>query len=270
LTVRRPPDGIAPRGCFRQDAGVSPVEIVAILIAGVAAGAINAVVGSGTLITFPTLVTLGIPPLTANVSNNLGLVPGSLMAAIGYRRELAGQRDRIAKLLAFSTVGGLAGAIALLALPSSAFDAIVPVLLATAVLLVIFQSRIVARLAERRGEGNAQHPTTRGLVFATGVYGGYFGAAQGVLLLAILGIALRDSLQRVNALKNVLAAAVNSVAGLVFLFVADVDWTIVGLIAVGSTLGGWLGGTYGRRLPDKALRLLIVVVGLVAIVRLLA
>lgn len=250
--------------------GMSPFEIVAILIAGVAAGAINAVVGSGTLITFPTLIALGFPPLTANVSNNVGLVPGSLMAAVGYRRELAGQRSRIGKLLIFSTVGGLTGAIALLALPSSAFDAVVPVLLAIAVLLVLIQPRVVARLAERRGESNAGHPATRAVVFATGVYGGYFGAAQGVILLSTLGIALPDSLQRINALKNVLAGAVNFVAGIIFIFVADLDWAVVGLIAAGSTFGGWLGGTYGRQLPDRVLRMIIVVVGTVAIVRLLA
>lgn len=249
---------------------MAPLDVIAILVAGVCAGAINAVVGSGTLITFPTLIALGYAPLTANVSNNVGLVPGSLAAAIGYRRELRGQGDRVAKLLLFSTLGGVAGSIALLALPSSAFDAIVPVLLAIAVVLVIVQKRIVAYLADRRSDANAGHPALRALVFGTGVYGGYFGAAQGVLLLGVLGVGLPDSLQRLNALKNVLAGTVNLVAGIVFVLVADLDWAVVGLIAAGATFGGWLGGNYGRHLPDPALRAIIVVVGLIAIARLLS
>jgi uncharacterized membrane protein YfcA len=249
---------------------VSAPEILAVFVAGIAAGAINAVVGSGTMITFPTLVTMGVPPLTANVSNCLGLVAGSVMGAIGYRRELEGQRRRVINYVFFGVLGGSVGAIALLALPSSAFDAIVPALLGIAVLLVIFQPRIVALLANRREGADDHDLATRGLVFGTAIYGGYFGAAQGVLLIAILGITLSEPLQRINALKNVIAAAVNLVAGLIFLVVADLDWAIVGLLAFGSTIGGWLGGTYGRRLPENALRLLIVVVGLVAIVRLLA
>lgn len=247
---------------------MSAFEVVAILLAATGAGAINVVVGSGTLITFPTLIALGYPPLIANVSNNVGLIPGSFGAIFGYREELRGQRERVRKLLAFSVVGGLAGAIALLALPSSAFDAVVPALLAIAVVLVIIQPRIVAYLADRQGEDNARHPMTRAVVFGTGVYGGYFGAAQGVLLLGILGIALPDSLQRLNALKNILAGGVNLTAGLLFIFVADLDWAVVGLIAAGATVGGWIGGAYGRRLPDLALRILIVVVGTIAIVRL--
>lgn len=248
---------------------MSPLEAIAILAAGIGAGAINAVVGSGTLITFPVLISLGYPPLVANVSNNVGLVPGSLAASIGYRRELRDQGSRLAKLLIFSVLGGLAGAAALLALPSSAFDAIVPGLLILAIVMVLLQTRIVAYLADRRGENNAGHPATRALIFATGVYGGYFGAAQGVLLLSILGIALPDSLQRLNALKNVLAGSVNFVAALFFIVIAEIDWAIVGLIAVGAALGGWLGGNYGRHLPDRFLRGLIVVVGSIAVVRLL-
>lgn len=244
-------------------------EILLILFSAAGAGAINAVVGSGTLITFPTLIALGYPPLLANVSNCVGLVPGSMSAAVGYRRELSGQRDRIRRLLPFSLVGALAGGAALLALPSSAFDAIVPALIAVALILVVFQPRLVAYLAHRRGEDNANHPLFRAVIFGTGVYGGYFGAGQGVILVGVLGIALPDSLQRVNALKNLLAGAVNLVAGIFFILFADIDWAAVGLIAVGSTIGGILGSAYGRRLPDLVLRIIIVIVGVVAILRLL-
>lgn len=250
--------------------GVSPLDAIAILVAGIGAGAINAVVGSGTLITFPVLIAVGYPPLLANVSNNVGLVPGALTGVIGYHRELRGQRDRVGKLLIFSLIGGVLGAVALLALPSSAFDAIVPALLILAIVMVLIQNRLVAYLADRRGEGNASHPATRALILATGVYGGYFGAAQGILLLSILGIALPDSLQRLNALKIVLAGSVNFIAAVVFVFVAEIDWAVVALIAAGAAVGGWLGGNYGRRLPESVLRGLIVVVGSVAVIRLLA
>jgi uncharacterized membrane protein YfcA len=239
----------------------------------VAAGSINAVVGSGTLVTFPTLLACGLPAVTANVSNTVGLVPGSLSAAIGYRAELAGQRSRVLRLVSASVVGALIGALLLLVLPSSAFDAIVPVLIALGVLLVIFGpaiSRRVAARAESRG-GVPHHGVwwVWPAVLLAGVYGGYFGAAQGVLLMAILGIGVVDSMQRHNATKNVLALVVNGVAAVVFLFVSHLDWRAVGLIAVGSVIGGQIGATVGRRLPAAVLRGVIVVVGVVAIVSLL-
>jgi uncharacterized membrane protein YfcA len=253
---------------------VSLLEAAAILLAGVAAGSINAVVGSGTLITFPTLLAFGVPPVTANVSNNLGLVPGSVAGAVGYRRELSGQRSRVLRLLSASFVGGLAGAVLLLVLPEGAFEAIVPVLIALGVALVILQPRLsawVAARAEHRPE-----PTRDGAwwvwpgVLLTGVYGGYFGAAQGVLLMAVLGIGIDEGLQRLNAVKNVLAAVVNAIAGLVFVIVADVDWQVVALIGVGSVIGGFLGAKVGRRLHPTVLRAVIVVVGVVALAALLA
>jgi hypothetical protein len=243
-------------------------ELIAIVAAGVAAGAVNAVVGSGTLITFPVLVALGYPPLVANVSNNLGLVPGALFGAIGYRRELRGQRSRMLQLGGFSVAGGAAGAFLLLGLPESAFDAIVPALIALALVLVIVQPRLAAALAHRRRHDNERSFTVRGLVAASGVYGGYFGAGQGIILIAILGIAIRDELQRINGLKNVLAGLVNLTAGIIFVFAAEVDWAVAGLIAGGSVAGAILGARYGRRLSPTVLRALIVVVGTVAIVRL--
>ncbi|KRE92634.1 hypothetical protein ASG76_16875 [Nocardioides sp. Soil774] len=253
---------------------MSPVEMLLVALAGVAAGTINTVVGSGTLITFPTLLAFGVPPVTANVSNTVGLVPGSLSGVVGYRRELAGQRGRVLRLGAASLSGGVVGALLLLVLPSAAFDAIVPVLIALGVLLVVLGPRIqraVAARAESRG-GIPDHGVwwVWPAVAAAGVYGGYFGAAQGVLLMAILGIGVADSMQRHTATKNVLALVVNAVAAVVFIAVADVDWRVAGLIALGSVVGGQLGATVGRRLPPPLLRAVIALVGVVALVALLA
>jgi uncharacterized membrane protein YfcA len=249
---------------------VTPLEIVAILLAGVAAGTINTVVGSGTLITFPTLLAFGVPPVTANVSNTVGLVPGSLSGAIGYRAELRGQQARLLRLGSASLIGGVGGAGLLLYLPSTAFDTVVPALIGLGVLLVVTGpviSRWVAARAEARG-GLPEHGAwwVWPAVFVAGVYGGYFGAAQGVLLIAILGIGVADTLQRHNATKNVLALLVNGVAAVVFIVVADVDWLVAGLIAAGSVVGGQIGATVGRRLPPLVLRGVIVLVGVTALV----
>ena len=252
---------------------MSPTEAVLVALAGVAAGTINTVVGSGTLITFPTLLAFGVPPVTANVSNTVGLVPGSMSGAFGYRRELAGQRGRVLRLGSASLLGGIAGALLLLWLPSSAFDAIVPALIALGVLLVVLGPRIqrsVAARAESRG-GIPDHGVwwVWPAVAAAGIYGGYFGAAQGVLLMAILGIGVADSMQRHTATKNVLALLVNAVAAAVFVAVADIDWAVAGLIAVGSVVGGPIGAGVGRRLPPTLLRAVIAAVGVVALVVLL-
>ena len=249
---------------------MSPGEIVAIALAGLAAGAINTAVGSGTLITFPVLLAFGYAPVTANVSNTIGLVPGSVSGAIGYRRELRGQRGRIVRLGAMSLAGGLTGAVLLLVLPSSAFKAIVPVFIVVALILTLAQPRLTAWLLAREidlaAHGARLVPFA---VYLTGVYGGYFGAAQGILLLAILGVALAQDLHRTNALKNVLAGLVNGVSGVYFMFAAHVAWAPVAIIAAGSMAGAQLGARYGRRLPPQALRGLIVAVGVFAIVRLL-
>ena len=243
-------------------------EALAIIAAGAAAGAINAVVGSGTLVTFPVLIALGYQPLIANVSNNIGLVPGAVAGAWGYRRELSGQRQRVVTLGICSLLGGIAGATLLLVLPSSAFEAVVPVLIAIALILVVAQPRIDRALAERRKPEHESGLAARTAVTASGVYGGYFGAGQGILLIGILGIAIDDHLQRLNGLKNVLAGIVNLTAGVIFVFAADVDWAVAGLIAVGSVFGGTVGARYGRRLSPTVLRAMIVVLGTVAIARL--
>ncbi|MFF7334503.1 sulfite exporter TauE/SafE family protein [Streptomyces sp. NPDC090306] len=246
-------------------------EACAVLAAGVGAGTINAVVGSGTLLTFPVLLAVGVPPVTANVSNTLGLVPGSVSAVVAYRRELTGLRPLLLRLGAAALAGGSVGAVLLLVLPQKVFSAIVPVFIALALVLVVLQPRVARRVAAANGGagGAPGGPVLGAGVFATGIYGGYFGAAQGVLLLGLLGVFLRQDLQRINAVKNVLALLVNAVAAVVFLFVAHFDWRAVLLIACGSVLGGQAGARLGRRLSPAVLRGVIVVVGLAAIVQLL-
>ncbi|MFD3576934.1 sulfite exporter TauE/SafE family protein [Streptomyces sp. NPDC058644] len=241
------------------------LETVAIAAAAVAAGGINAVVGSGTLITFPTLLAFGYPPVLANVSNTVGLVPGVISAAYGYRAELKGQRSRLVKLGFASLLGAVIGAVLLLKLPADTFRAAVPVLILIACVLVLLQPRLQKWLARRDSPSRADGgvPLWSG-VLVTGVYGGYFGAAQGVLLMGLFGSFLRDDLQRLNAVKNVLASIVNGVAAVIFIAVTTVDWKVVGVIAVGSTLGGLLGARVGRRLSPAVLRGLIVVVGVTA------
>lgn len=240
-------------------------EALIVAVAGLGAGTINAVVGSGTLMTFPALLAVGVPPVLANVSNTVGLLPGTAAGAFGYRRELAGQRGRVLRLLPASLLGGVLGGVLLLTLPDSAFRAVVPVLILLGCALVLLQPWLSGRINVPEGSRNGTWWVWPA-VFATGVYGGYFGAAQGVLLMAILGIGLDSNLQRMNGVKNILATVVNGVAAVLFVVVAEIDWLAVGLIAAGSTVGGVLGARYGRRLPPAVLRGLIVAIGLLAVV----
>jgi uncharacterized protein len=246
---------------------MSVLEAVLIGLAGLGAGAINAVVGSGTLITFPTLLAIGLPPVVANVSNTVGLVPGSVAGAWGYRRELAGQRSRVLRLATATIMGAVVGAVLLLVLPESSFEAVVPVLILLGCVLVIIQPWILRRLGGRTRPHDGGPLVWLG-VLVVGVYGGYLGAGQGVLLIAVLGVGLAETLQRVNAAKNILAGLANLVAGLIFVAVADVDWAAAGLIAAGSAFGGIVGAGVARRLPPVVLRATVVVVGLVAVVAL--
>lgn len=249
---------------------MNALEAAAVLGSGIAAGGINAVVGSGSLITFPTLLALGYPPVIANVSNNIGLVPGGTASSFGYRQELEGQRGRLLRLGSASAFGSLTGAVLLLGALENAFQVIVPVLIAIGLVLVVAQPRLNAWLAARR-ETHHPHggPWLWLGVLLSGIYGGYFGAAQGIVLIALLGIFLDEDLQRANAAKNVLSSVVNATAAVLFIAVAEVDWLVVLLIAAGSTLGGLLGSSYGRRLHPAMLRGIIVAVGLAAIGKLL-
>lgn len=272
-------------------------ELAIVLVAGVLAGMVNTIVGAGTLITFPLLVTLGVPPLIANMSNTVGLVPASAAGAWGYRRELSGHWAVVWRMAIVSAIGGILGALLLLVAPEEAFVAVVPWLLVLAAALAVLQPRLAAAL-RRRADARAaaaaattvdtttvdaapgaaepvtvtvaapvNRPLTPGLalaVGATGIYGGYFGAAQGVVLLAVLGIAWSTDLQRANGAKNVLAGVANLVSATVFVLSGLVDWRLALLIALGSTLGGLLGARVGRRIPAPLLRGLIVVAALTA------
>jgi uncharacterized membrane protein YfcA len=250
-----------------------------IILAGFGAGAINALVGSGTLITFPTLVALGYPPVTSTMSNAIGLVAGSASGTWGYRAELGGQWDRLRWQIPASLTGAVLGAFLLLHLPEKVFVEIVPVLLVLALVLVVTGPRIQSwarRRAQEAGRSAEQVTPARMAVlvigtFAVGVYGGYFTAAQGILMVGIMGALLPESVQRMNAAKNLLTLLVNVVAAVGYTLVAfdRISWPVAGLIAAGSLLGGTLGARYGRRLSPNALRATIVVVGLIGLYRLL-
>jgi hypothetical protein len=248
---------------------VNPLEAVAVVAAGVAAGTINTIVGSGSLVTFPTLLLFGFPPLVANVSNTVGLVPGSASGVVGYRRELAGQGRRALRLGLAALLGGITGALMLLMLPASTFARVVPFLILLASVLMAVQPRLAAFVAHHRPHGAEHSRALAGLVYLTAIYGGYFGAAQSVLFIALLAIFIPDDLQRLNGLKNVLALVVNAVAALVFVAVAPVDWWAAALIAAGSIAGGQIGAAVGRRLSPLALRSVVVTVGVVVALKLL-
>ncbi|MGL4743600.1 MAG: sulfite exporter TauE/SafE family protein [Dermatophilaceae bacterium] len=255
---------------------MSTAEALLLVLAGVAAGTINTVVGSGTLITFPVLLLLGFSPLTANISNTIGLVPGSVAGAIGYRGELNGAGRDLARLALMSFAGGGAGAVLLLLLDPVVFVTVVPLLITVGVLLVLAGPRVSTWTERHRTQGSG--PATDASrsvamqvgVLVVGMYGGYFGAAQGVILIGLLGALSTAPLQRLNAYKNVLATVVNVVAAAIFITVAAefVDWVAAATIAAGSTAGGVLGSTVGRRLSARALRAVIVVVGVLAVVTL--
>jgi uncharacterized protein len=255
-------------------------DAILIVFAGLGAGTINGVVGSGTLITFPTLVAMGYPPVTATMSNAVGLVAGNVSSTWGYRRELRGQWDRLRWQIPASILGAILGAWLLLHLSEKVFTAVVPVLLILALILVVVGPRIQAWAqdrAERAGRSTEDISAGRLAVlvlstFAIGVYGGYFTAAQGILMVGVMGALLPESIQRMNAAKNVLILLVNVVAALAFTLVAShrINWSVAGLISIGSVVGGWLGVRYGRRLSPNALRAIIVVVGLIGLYRVLA
>jgi uncharacterized membrane protein YfcA len=243
------------------------MEGALIIGAAALAGALNVLVGGGSLITYPTLLALGYPPVLANVSNNLGLIPGNAAGVLAYRPLLAGQRSRLLALVPASLLGGLSGAFLLLALPAKLFAAVVPLLIALASLLMALQPRLKSWIERRQGprQEGIGLPLLAG-VYLAGLYGGYFGAAQGMLLLAVMAVGLDEGLQRLNGFKNALVLIVNATAALVFIGFTRVDWRVAALIAVGTAAGGWLGGRYGRRIPEPLLRRGIVVTGLVVAV----
>lgn len=255
-------------------------EALVIVLAGLAAGTINTIVGSGTLITFPTLLLLGFPPIQANITNSLGLCASGLTAPLAYREEVRRMAPLVRRLLPMSVVGAVVGALLLLWLPPGAFEAIVPVLIALALVLVVFGKRLNAWAMRHHvddpdvgplGVAGPHAAALAGGVLFGGVYGGYFGAAQGILLMGLFSILLSKPLHDLNALKNVLVPTSNFVAAVVFVLTAgsEVRWSVAALLALGALAGGWVGGHLGKRLPPAALRGVIVAVGLVALVKLL-
>ncbi|WP_312179314.1 sulfite exporter TauE/SafE family protein [Arthrobacter sp.] len=247
-----------------------------IFFAGLWAGTINAIVGSGTLVTFPVLVALGYAPVTATISNAMGLVAGNMAGSWGYRRELAGLKSTLLRLLPASILGGITGAWLLLHLPESVFGTVAPFLIVLALCFVIFQPKLqswvrarAARSQEQGEEPDASRPslTLIVLIYLAGVYGGYFVAAQGILLVGILGIFLHGTMQNANAMKNILVLGVNVVAAVSYMIFAfdRIVWPVVALIAVSSLIGGFVGAAVGRRLSPVILRSVIVVLGLVAL-----
>ena len=244
-----------------------------VFFAGLWAGTINSVVGSGTLVTFPVLIALGLAPVTASMSNAMGLVAGGAAGAWGYRRELKGRGRQLLKLLPASLLGGITGAWLLLHLPEEVFHYAAPVLIVLALLMVVFQPRLQRWVRTR--EENPEHALRDKhhgvllvvLVYLAGVYGGYFVAAQGILLVGILGVFMTGTIQNANAMKNFLVLGVNLIAATSYvLFAFDrIDWIVVAIIAVSSLIGGLVGSSVGRRLSPPVLRGVIFALGLVAL-----
>lgn len=257
------------------------VELILVGLAGVGAGLINSVVGSGTLITFPTLLALGGPGLTAvsaNASNAVGLVFGNASATYALLPELKPQRKRLLRLGVASLLGGTTGALLLLLLPSSAFDVIVPVLVTLGIVLVILQpwlSRKVQAIHAKAGNdpatGESRDPVWVWFaILLAGTYGGYFSAAQGVLVLGILGIGLvNQSMSQINAVKNGLVTIVNGIAAIIYISLGRVYWPGAIAIAIGSIIGASIGARVGRKLPAVVYRVIIVIVGVIALAYLL-
>ena len=243
-------------------------EAAVIALAGLWAGLINTVVGSGTLVTFPVLVALGYPPVTATTSNAIGLITGSITGAVGYRSEMAGHGRRVARYAVASLLGAVGGTVLLLSLPADAFETVAPILVGISVILVLVQPVLSRRLSARVAVDRKDTPLLYVLIFLVGIYGGYFTAAQGIMLVGVMGLLLTDPLQRLNAFKNTLTAVVNLVAGLIYAFVAPISWPVVFVLAVSSIIGGLLGASIGRRLSPTVLRAVIVVIGFVAVVHL--
>jgi uncharacterized membrane protein YfcA len=252
--------GAIYRASSGEDVPVTGAEGVAVAAAGIAAGAINAIVGSGSLITFPTLLAVGYPAVLANVSNTVGLVPGAASGAVGYRRELTGQQRRVLALMPAALTGGTAGAALLLAVPG-AFRDVVPVLILLAVVLVLIQPWAARRRANAGRVVEHPGPLLHAGIFLASIYGGYFGAGQGVIYLSLLGLTLDDDLQRLNGVKNILAAVVNGIAAIYFIAAHDIAWIVVLILVVTSAIGGQLGAHWGRRIPANVLRIAIAVLG---------
>ncbi|HWN73955.1 MAG TPA: sulfite exporter TauE/SafE family protein [Solirubrobacterales bacterium] len=235
------------------------LELLAVAAAGAAAGAANAIAGAGSLITFPTMVALGLPPLSANVTNTVGIVPGAIGGALGYTDLLREQGERFARFLVPMLLGAVGGTVALLLTSNGAFEAIVPVLIAASCVLLLLQPRLTPRIAAAADERSPF--LTAGIAFC-GAYGAYFGSAVSILLFAILALFVADTLQHLNAMKILLVGCANLLAAVAYAFLAPVDWRYALTIMVSSFAGGRVGAHYARRIPSDPLRISIAVFGL--------
>lgn len=256
---------------------MNALEHVAALVAAVAAGGVNALAGGGTLISFPVLVALGVPPVSANITNTVALSPGYLGGALAQKQSIVEQKDRVRRLGFAAAAGGLTGSILLTQTSNDAFRTLIPILLFAAAGLLATQDRIRKLLrigmvpspapieGEARSEGEARPAVDSkwlaAPVFAVSIYGGYFGAGLGIMLLAVLGIALHDRLDRLNALKQVMSLIINSTAAVFFLTSGKVYWSVAAVMAVGSLLGGSVGGRFAGKVDPARLRLIVVSIG---------
>ncbi len=242
-------------------------ELTLLLLAAVAGGAVNALAGGGTLITFPALTAVGVSPLAANVTNTVALFPGYLGGTVAQRRDLGGQGRRVAAVVLPAAAGGLCGGLLLLVTGPDLFEAIVPwlILAATALLAVEpWLRKAAVRRLEEPGAGGRRHVTGAAVAaFAGAVYGGYFGAGLGIVMLALLSLVLADALKRVNALKQVVSLCANGAAAALFVATGDVVWAAAAVMAVGALAGGWLGGRFAGHVRADVLRGVVVAVGLV-------
>jgi uncharacterized membrane protein YfcA len=245
-----------------------PLDALIVVGVGFLAGVFNSVVGFGTSITFPALVLLGYPPLVANTSNKVGLLPGILSGIFGYRRELVGHRSYILVVIVVGIVGGLGGGLLLVGLPASTFAAVAPVIIIASTVLFIFQPYLSRRAKAARTAGSP--PTSRwkprSVLLIGALYGGYFGAGQGVIYIASLAMVVKSGLQHIIALKNVMGAVVTGTSSILFLAIAPVSFWVALYLAAGSIGGGYLGAVVGRKLPITVLRFVVIAVSLVAAV----
>ncbi|MCL2594596.1 MAG: sulfite exporter TauE/SafE family protein [Promicromonosporaceae bacterium] len=261
---------------------MSALELIALIVAGLAAGSINGAVGSGSLVTLPVLLAMGLEPASAVTTNTIAMVLSAFGGVLAYRRELTADLPNLRGLLITSTIGGVVGSALLLTTPPGAIRIIVPTLIAFALLLVIFQPRVAKWVRSRSvstGEA-ALDPTVnpydgtslRASIAGCSIYGGYFAAAQGVILLGVLGAFTGKPMGEVNGVKNLLTLTVNVTAAVVFtvshfLGQANVVWSATAAIALGAAIGGYAGGHLAKRVPPWALRTLIVIIAATALIR---
>ena len=243
---------------------IEGIEFLLIGLAAIGAGAINALAGGGTLLTFPMLIAVGVPPVNSNVTNTVSLIPGYLSATFAQLKDLKGQEARLWWLLPLSAVGGLAGGIILLATEEAVFRALVPYLILFAAALLAVQEPLRARIVRRLEQDGSQSLSPFWTVLPVGlaaIYGGYFGAGVSVIVLAVLGLVFDDSLTRLNALKQAISFSINITAAIFFVFSGQVVWSAAAVMAIGALIGGALGGRIAGRIKASTLRLVVVVIG---------